>query len=62
MARSLAAGLARAAAQHGRPGRLEFIGPWQHAAAVKESLLKAGEEFGLVQVGALSRYYWGNEI
>ena len=32
----------------------EFIGPWEHAAAVKETLLGAGEAFGLVHVGALA--------
>jgi vanillate/3-O-methylgallate O-demethylase len=32
----------------------EFIGEWQHAAAVKEALLAAGSPVGLVQVGALA--------
>jgi vanillate/3-O-methylgallate O-demethylase len=32
----------------------EFIGPWEHAAAVKDALMSAGEEFGLVHVGALA--------
>jgi vanillate/3-O-methylgallate O-demethylase len=32
----------------------EFIGPWEHAAAVKDALLSAGGEFGLVHVGALA--------
>ncbi|HTR95465.1 MAG TPA: hypothetical protein VMI73_27345 [Trebonia sp.] len=32
----------------------EFIGPWEHAAAVKETLLGAGEAFGVVHVGALA--------
>jgi glycine cleavage system aminomethyltransferase T len=37
----------------GQPG-YEFIGDWQHAAAVKEALLAAGEPLGLVQVGAMA--------
>jgi glycine cleavage system aminomethyltransferase T len=32
----------------------EFIGPWEHAAFVKDTLLTAGEKFGLVRVGALA--------
>jgi glycine cleavage system aminomethyltransferase T len=32
----------------------EFIGSWEHAAAVKELLLSAGSRFGMVQVGALA--------
>jgi glycine cleavage system aminomethyltransferase T len=32
----------------------EFIGPWEHAAFVKETLLAVGEKFGLVHVGALA--------
>jgi vanillate/3-O-methylgallate O-demethylase len=32
----------------------EFIGPWEHATAVKDALMSAGEEFGLVHVGALA--------
>jgi vanillate/3-O-methylgallate O-demethylase len=32
----------------------EFIGPWEHAAAVKEALLSVGSQFGMVQVGALA--------
>jgi vanillate/3-O-methylgallate O-demethylase len=32
----------------------EFIGPWKHAAFVKDTLLAAGEKFGLVHVGALA--------
>jgi vanillate/3-O-methylgallate O-demethylase len=32
----------------------EFIGPWRFAAAVKDTLLQAGEQFGLVHVGALA--------
>jgi vanillate/3-O-methylgallate O-demethylase len=44
------------ALRHNMAGQagFEFIGPWEHAKAVKEALLKAGEEFGLVQVGALA--------
>jgi glycine cleavage system aminomethyltransferase T len=32
----------------------EFIGPWQHASAVKDALLTAGEKVGLIHVGALA--------
>ncbi len=32
----------------------EFIGPWEHAAFVKDALLTAGEKFGIVHVGALA--------
>jgi vanillate/3-O-methylgallate O-demethylase len=32
----------------------EFIGPWQYAAPVKDALLRVGEKFGLVHVGALA--------
>ncbi len=32
----------------------EFIGPWEHAAFVKDTLLTAGAKFGLVRVGALA--------
>jgi vanillate/3-O-methylgallate O-demethylase len=32
----------------------EFIGPWEHAAAVKDALLSVGDKFGLVHVGALA--------
>jgi vanillate/3-O-methylgallate O-demethylase len=32
----------------------EFIGPWEHAAFVKDALLTAGEKFGVVHVGALA--------
>ncbi|MEE1801200.1 aminomethyl transferase family protein [Streptomyces sp. JV176] len=37
----------------GRPG-FEFVGPWQHAKAVKEALMTGGGPFGLVHVGALA--------
>ncbi|WP_327432794.1 aminomethyl transferase family protein [Streptomyces sp. NBC_01236] len=44
------------ALRHGMAGQagFEFIGPWEHAAYVHEAFLKAGEPFGLVQVGALA--------
>ncbi|MFD8006040.1 aminomethyl transferase family protein [Streptomyces mirabilis] len=44
------------ALRHGMAGQAgyEFIGAWEHAEAVKEALLRAGEPFGLVQVGALA--------
>jgi len=32
----------------------EFIGPWEHATAVKDALMTAGQQFGLVHVGALA--------
>jgi vanillate/3-O-methylgallate O-demethylase len=37
-----------------RHAGLEITGPSEHSAAVKEALLKAGEEFGLHEGGALS--------
>ncbi|SOE79074.1 Glycine cleavage system T protein (aminomethyltransferase) [Streptomyces sp. OV198] len=44
------------ALRHGMAGQAgyEFIGAWEHAEAVREALLRAGEPFGLVQVGALA--------
>jgi glycine cleavage system aminomethyltransferase T len=44
------------ALRHNMAGQagFEFIGPWEHAKAVKEALLKSGEDLGLVQVGALA--------
>lgn len=32
----------------------EFIGPWEHAAFVKDALLSVGAKFGIVHVGALA--------
>jgi vanillate/3-O-methylgallate O-demethylase len=32
----------------------ELIGEWQHAAAVKDAIVAAGQDFGLIQVGALA--------
>jgi len=42
------------ALRHGMAGQdgYEFIGAWNDAAAVKETFLRVGEEFGLVHVGA----------
>jgi glycine cleavage system aminomethyltransferase T len=37
----------------GQPG-YEFIGNWEDAGYVKDALLKAGEDFGLVHVGSLA--------
>ncbi|MFE3826586.1 aminomethyl transferase family protein [Streptomyces sp. NPDC059092] len=37
----------------GRPG-FEFVGPWRHAKAVKDTLMTVGARFGLVHVGALA--------
>jgi glycine cleavage system aminomethyltransferase T len=44
------------ALRHGMAGQAgyEFIGPWEHAEAVHEALLKAGEPLGVIQVGALA--------
>ncbi|MBR7826703.1 aminomethyltransferase family protein [Actinospica sp. MGRD01-02] len=44
------------ALRHGMAGQAgwEFIGPWEHAAAVYDALLAAGEPLGLVRVGALA--------
>ena len=44
------------ALRHGMAGQAgyEFIGPWEHAAAVREALLAAGEPLGVVKVGALA--------
>jgi vanillate/3-O-methylgallate O-demethylase len=44
---------ARSAGAPGQDG-YEFIGPWEHATAVKDALLSVGEKFGLVHVGALA--------
>jgi len=42
-----------AALRHNMAGQdgYEFIGPWEHAEAVKDALLTVGEKFGLVHVG-----------
>lgn len=44
------------ALRHGMAGQAgwEFLGPWEHAAAVEDALLTAGEPLGLVRVGALA--------
>jgi glycine cleavage system aminomethyltransferase T len=49
-------GMSFRALRHNMAGQdgYEFIGDWQHAAAVQERLLRAGEQFGLVHVGALA--------
>ena len=49
-------GMNFSALRHNMAGQdgYEFIGPWEHAAAVKDALMSAGEEFGLVHVGALA--------
>jgi glycine cleavage system aminomethyltransferase T len=49
-------GRAFSALRHNMAGQdgFEFIGPWEHAAFVKDTLLTAGEKFGLVHVGALA--------
>ncbi|SEI67047.1 vanillate/3-O-methylgallate O-demethylase [Sphingobium sp. AP50] len=44
----------------GMPG-YEFIGDWADAAYVKDAILKAGEEFGLVHVGGKAYYTNGIE-
>ena len=45
-----------AALRHNMAGQdgYELIGPWAHAAFVKDTLLSVGEKFGLVHVGALA--------
>jgi vanillate/3-O-methylgallate O-demethylase len=47
-------GRAFRALRHNMAGQdgFEFIGDWAHAAAVKDKLLAAGEQFGLIHVGA----------
>ena len=49
-------GRAFSALRHNMAGQdgFEFIGPWEHAAFVKDTLLTAGQKFGLVHVGALA--------
>ncbi len=49
-------GRAFAALRHNMAGQdgYEFIGPWEHAAFVKDALLTAGEKLGIVRVGALA--------
>ena len=49
-------GMNFSALRHNMAGQdgYEFIGPWEQAAAVKDALMSAGEEFGLVHVGALA--------
>jgi glycine cleavage system aminomethyltransferase T len=49
-------GMAFRALRHGMAGQpgFEFIGQWAHAATVMDVLLSAGEQFGLVRVGALA--------
>jgi vanillate/3-O-methylgallate O-demethylase len=44
------------ALRHGMAGQVgwEFIGPWEHAAAVESALLAVGEPLGLFRVGALA--------
>ncbi|MGH3249252.1 MAG: hypothetical protein ACRDOI_24020 [Trebonia sp.] len=44
------------ALRHNMAGQdgFEFIGTWEHAAFVKDTLLTAGQKFGLVHVGALA--------
>jgi vanillate/3-O-methylgallate O-demethylase len=37
----------------GQPG-YEFIGPWEHAEFVKETLMSVGKDFGLVHIGGLA--------
>lgn len=44
----------------GMPG-YEFIGSWKDAQFVKDTFLKAGEEFGLVHIGGMAYYTNGVE-
>ena len=48
------AGRSFRALRHNMAGQdgFEFIGDWQDASAVKEALMTAGEQFGLIHVGA----------
>ncbi len=48
------AGLEVRALRHGMAGQpgYELFGPWEHGERVREAILGAGEEFGLVQAGA----------
>jgi glycine cleavage system aminomethyltransferase T len=47
-------GRAFSALRHNMAGQdgFEFIGPWEHGAFVKDTLLTAGQKFGLAHVGA----------
>jgi glycine cleavage system aminomethyltransferase T len=47
-------GRAFSALRHNMAGQdgFEFIGPWEHGAFVKDTLLTAGQKFGLVHAGA----------
>ncbi|KPI00189.1 glycine cleavage T protein (aminomethyl transferase) [Actinobacteria bacterium OK074] len=49
-------GIALRALRHGMAGQpgFEFIGEWKDAQFVLDALLTAGEEFGLIRVGALA--------
>jgi vanillate/3-O-methylgallate O-demethylase len=49
-------GRAFSAFRHNMAGQdgFEFIGPWEHAAFVKDTLLSTGEKFDIVHVGALA--------
>ena len=49
-------GMSFSALRHNMAGQdgYEFIGPWEHATAVKDALMSAGGQFGLVHVGALA--------
>jgi vanillate/3-O-methylgallate O-demethylase len=49
-------GMSFSALRHNMAGQdgFEFIGPWEHATAVKDAIMDAGQEFGLVHVGALA--------
>ena len=48
------AGLEVNALRHGMAGQpgFELFGPWEHAERIREALLTAGEQHGLVQVGS----------
>lgn len=54
MAKFSIAGHAVNALRHGMAGRpgYELFGPWDQGADVREAILQAGEEFGLLEVGA----------
>lgn len=44
------------ALRHGMAGAIgfEMFGPWAEGAAVRDAILKAGEDFGLLQVGSIA--------
>ena len=62
MTTSTIAGKSVRALRHGMAGQpgCELFGPWEEATPVREAIVKAGEEFGLRQVGG--RAYSANTL